>query len=240
MTLLKDKAIQAMLLGNWKNATSLNKTLINENPKDIDALNRLAYAFTILGKIQDAKSTYRKVLKIDVLNQIAIKNIKKLTDLRPKQIAKGLSSIKGVNNTFLEETGKTKIISLVNTAQPEVIALLTTGQPVMIAIKRSKIFVQDQNRQYLGVLPDDVGRRLIKLIKGGNTYIACIKSATEHNVCVFIKETKRASRYKNQPSFPQVADQDLTLSKGNRTKIKNYKDLKEDEDEHNYFLEEES
>lgn len=239
MTLLKDKAIQAMLLGDWKGAASLNKSIINENPKDIDALNRLAYVFTILGKIQDAKSTYRKVLKIDILNQIAIRNIKKLTDLGPKQIAKSLSRIKGVNSAFLEETGKTKIISLVNTAQPKIITLLTTGQPVVITIKRSKIFVQDQNKQYLGVLPDDVGRRLIKLIKGGNTYTACIKSATEHNVCVFVKETKRVSKYKNQPSFPQTADQDLGLSKA-RAKIKNYQNLGEEDDDHAYFLEEES
>lgn len=240
MTLLKDKAIQAMLLGDWKNAVSLNKTLIKEDPKDIDALNRLAYAFTILGKIRDAKSTYKKVLKLDILNQIAIRNIKKLTDMGPKQIAKSLSSIRGVNNTFLEETGKTKIISLVNTAQPKIITLLTTGQPVIIIIKRSKIFVQNQNNQYLGVLPDDIGRRLIKLINGGNTYTACIKSATEHNVCVFVKETKRVSKYKNQPSFPQTADQDLALSKDNRTKIKNYRDLTEEDDDHAYSLEEES
>ena len=240
MALLKDKAIQAMLLGDWKNATSLNKALIKEDPKDIDALNRLAYAFTILGKIQDAKSTYRKVLKIDILNQIAIRNIKKLTDLGPKRISKSLSPVKGVNNIFLEETGKTKIISLVNTAQPRIIALLTTGQPVVIATKRSKIFVQDQNKQYLGVLPDDVGRRLIKLIKGGNRYTACIKSATEHNVCVFVKETKRVSKYRNQPSFPQTADQDLALSKDNRVKIKNYKDFGEEDDDHHYLLDEES
>ena len=232
MTQLKDKAIQAMLLGDWKNATSLNRALLSENPKDIDALNRLAYAFTILGKIQDARSTYRKVLKLDILNQIAIRNIKKLTDFGPRQIAKSTSSIKGVNNIFLEETGKTKIISLVNTAQPKVIALLKTGQPVITAIKRSKIFIQDQNKQYLGVLPDDIGRRLIKLIKGGNTYAACIKSANEHNVSIFIKETKRASRYKNQPSFPQNTDSDLGLSKS-KTKIKNFKD---EEDETGYFL----
>lgn len=239
MTLLKDKAIQAMLLGDWKNATSLNKALIKEDPKDIDALNRLAYAFTVLGKIQDAKSAYRKVLKIDILNQIAIRNIKKLTELGPRQIAKSFSSVKGVHNTFLEETGKTKIISLVNTAQPKIIVLLTTGQPVVITIKRSKIFVQDQNKQYLGVLPDDIGRRLIKLIKGGNTYEACIKSATEHNVCVFVKETKRVSKYKNQPSFPQTADQDLSLSRSNRAKIKNYKEPEEEDDDH-VFLNEES
>ena len=140
---------------------------------------------------------------------------------------------------IIEETGKTKIISLVNTAQPKIISLLTTGQPVVIIIKRSKIFVQDQNEQYLGVLPDDVGKRLTKLIKGGNTYTACIKSATEHNVCVFVKETKRVSKYKNQPSFPQTADQDLGLSK-TRTKIKNYKDLGEEDDDRVSFPEEES
>lgn len=236
MTQLKDKAIQAMLLGDWKNATSLNKALLNENPKDIDALNRLAYAFTILGKIQDARSTYRKVLKLDILNQIAIRNIKKLTDFGPRQIAKSTSSIKGVSNIFLEETGKTKIISLVNTAQPKIIALLKTGQPVIIAIKRSKIFIQDQNKQYLGVLPDDIGHRLIKRIKGGNVYRACIKSATEHNVSIFIKEVKRAGRYKNQPSFPQTIDSDLDLSK-TKAKIRNFKDIREDEEERSYFLE---
>lgn len=235
MTQLKDKAIQAMLLGDWKNATSLNKALLNENPKDIDALNRLAYAFTILGKIQDARSTYRKVLKLDILNQIAIRNIKKLTDFGPRQIAKSISSIKGVNNTFLEETGKTKIISLVNTAQPKIIALLKAGQPVITAIKRSKIFIQDQNKQYLGVLPDDIGKRLIKLIRGGNAYEACIKSATQHNVSVFIKEVKRAGRYKNQPSFPQTTDSDLDLSKA-KTKIRNFKDISEEEEERDYFL----
>ena len=239
MTLLKDKAIQAMILGDWKKAASLNKELINEDPKDIDALNRLAYVFTILGKIREAKSTYRKVLKIDILNQIAIRNIKKLTEMGPKQIAKSLSSIRGVNNTFLEETGKTKIISLINTAQPKIITLLTTGQPVVIIIKRSKIFVQDQNMQYLGVLPDDIGKRLIKLIRGGNTYIAYVKSATEHNVCIFIRETKRTSKYRNQPSFPQTDSQDFGLSR-TKIKIKNYKDLGEEDDDRVYSLEEES
>ena len=239
MTQLKDKAIQAMLLGEWQNATTLNKALLSENPNDIDALNRLAYAFTSLGKIKDAKTAYRKVLKLDILNQIAIRNIKKLSELGPRQLAKSASSIKYVNNIFLEETGKTKIISLVNMASPKTIALLTTGQPVVIAIKRSKIFVQDQNKQYLGVLPDDIGRRLIKLIKGGNGYTACIKSVTQHNVSVFIKETKRASRYKNQPSFMQAGNQDLDLR--GKAKIKNYGIRDEEEDRpYSFETEEES
>lgn len=231
MTLLKDKAIQAMLLGEWQNATKLNRALLRENPRDIDALNRLAYAFTILGRIKDAKSTYKKVLKLDTLNQIAIRNIKKITGLN-NRINKNASSTQHLNNIFLEETGKTKIISLVNTAQPKVIALLTIGELVAIVIKRSRIFIQNQNNQYLGVLPDDIGKRLTKLIKGGNKYEACVKSAGDTSVSVFIKEAKRAARYKNQPSFLQISDNELGLSKG---KIKNQKEFKEEDDEKNYL-----
>ncbi|MBI4096615.1 MAG: hypothetical protein HY425_02755 [Candidatus Levybacteria bacterium] len=232
MTLLKDKAIQAMLLGEWQNAIKLNKALLRENPSDIDALNRLAYAFTTLGRIKDAKSTYKKVLKLDALNQIAIRNIKKITGLN-NRINENTSSTQHLNNIFLEETGKTKIISLVNTAQPKVIALLTIGQPVAIAIKRSRIFIQNQNNRYLGVLPDDIGKRLIKLIKGGNKYAACVKSAGDTNVSVFIKEAKRAARYKNQPSFLQISDSDLSLPKG---KTRNQKEFGEEDDEKNYLL----
>lgn len=234
MTPLKDKAIKAMLLGNWQNATSLNKILLKEAPNDIDALNRLAYAFTVLGKIKDAKSTYRKVLKLDALNQIAMKNIKRLSDVGFKKAAKNKdSNFRHLNHAFLEETGKTKIISLVNLAQPKVIAMLSAGQSLMICIKRSKIFIQDQSKQYIGVLPDDIGKRLIKLIGGGNIYDAYVKSVSTHNVTIFIKEAKRASKYRDYPSFLLPSDQDLTLSKG-KTKIKNYKKPKEDY-EKNYF-----
>lgn len=238
MTPLKDKAIKAMLLGDWQNATSLNKLLLKEDPNDIDALNRLAYALTILGKIKDAKSTYRKVLKLDILNQIALRNIKRLSEVGFKKALKNKAgNFRHLNHTFLEETGKTKIISLVNLAQPKVIALLVAGQSLVICIKRSKIFIQDQNKQYIGVLPDDIGKRLIKLMKGGNTYDVYVKFASSHNVTIFIKEAKRASRYKNYPSFLQTIDQDLTFSKG-KAKVKNYQKPKRD-DEKNHFLEEE-
>ena len=237
MTPLKDKAIKAMLLGNWQNATSLNKTLLKEDPNDIDTLNRLAYAFTVLGKIKDAKSTYKKVLKLDTLNQIAMRNMKRLSEVGFRKALKSKkNNFKHLNHTFLEETGKTKIITLVNLAQPKVISLLAAGQSLITMIKRSKIFIQDQNKQYIGVLPDDIGKRLIKLMKGGNAYDAYVKSANEHNVTIFIKEAKRASRYKDYPSFLFSSEQDLTLSKS-KGKVKNNKRLK-DADEKTHLLEE--
>src|SRR3989338_11401999 len=82
MTSLKDQAIQNALTGDWQNAVLVNKSLVKENPADIDALNRLAFAFSILGRIKDAKSTYQKVLKIDSLNPLALRNLKKIEDLK--------------------------------------------------------------------------------------------------------------------------------------------------------------
>ena len=77
---LKNQAIQTALEGNWQEAIAINKSLVQENPEDMDALNRLALAYTIMGKLKEAKSTYQKVLDLDPLNPIALRNLKKLKD----------------------------------------------------------------------------------------------------------------------------------------------------------------
>jgi len=223
----KSIAIQNALEGDWQNATSINKALLNDNPNDVEALNRLAFAFTFLGKIKDARATYKKVLKIDALNPIAIRNLKRLTDTKNYGKGKSLQTTH-VYNTFLEVTGKTKIIELVNTTQPRVIASLQVGQSLTISIKRSKIFIQDMGKQYIGVLPDDIGKRLIKFIKGGNQYETFVRSASSHRVVIFIKEIKRVARFKNQPSFLQTRNKSAILEKEKpKTKVHLFSDEEE-------------
>lgn len=194
---LKTQAIQIALTGDWDQAIALNKQILVEEPTDIDTLNRLAFAYTILGKIKEAKQTYQKVLDIDAANPIAQRNIKKLGSATTKTTA----SIHISTNMFLEESGKTKIVSLINTAPAQTIKSLQMGQLVFLSIKRSKIFVQDTNKLYIGMLPDDIGKRLIKFLEGGNEYESYIKSAHDHEVLIFIKEVKRVAKFKNQPSF---------------------------------------
>jgi len=220
---LKTKAIKTALSGDWKTAIELNKALLEENPKDIETLNRLALAFTITGKINKAKEIYEKVFELDPLNPIALKNSKKLKD---KNGQPENANDFQINSNFLEETGKTKIIELVNLAQTSVTQILRVGQCVNLSIKRSKIFVLEGEKQYIGVLPDDIGRRLIKFIKNGNKYDASIKSTAGNKVFVFVKEVKRAIKFKNHPSFITISDSGLGLDK---IKIKS-KNLKEDED----------
>lgn len=195
MTSLKTQAINIALTGNWNKAISLNKEILEDNPNDIDTLNRLAFAYTILGKVKEAKKTYQKVLSIDGENPIANKNLKKLGPAKIKP------SLYISTNMFLEESGKTKIVSLINTAQQNVIRNLQMGQLLSLHIKRSKIFVLGLEKQYIGMLPDDIGRRLIKFLNGGNIYESYVKLAQDHEVIIFIKEVKRSARFKNQPSF---------------------------------------
>lgn len=222
MTPLRDKAIQTALIGDWQSAISTNRQLLDENPKDIDALNRLALAFTIIGKINKAKTTYQEVLKIDPLNPIALRNLK---NLKTAKTAKNTSpqSLQ-LNNNFIEESGKTKVVEIINIAQPSVIQHLRTGESVDLSIKRLKIFVLKNGKQYIGVLPDDIGRRLIKFIKAGNKYEAYLKSVNPHKVVVFIKELKRVSRFKNQPSFLSLSETFVVRSEKPRNKLEEVED----------------
>lgn len=212
MTPLRDKAIQTALVGDWQTAIDTNKELLDENPKDIDALNRLALALTVVGKVNKAKLTYQQVLKIDPLNPIALRNLK---NLKTSKSVKGQTSSLQLSNNFIEESGKTKVVELINLAPTSIIQRLRTGEIVNLVIKRSKIFVLKGEKEYVGVLPDDIGRRLIKFINAGNKYEAYLKSVNTHKVIVFIKEVKRATKFKNHPSFLTLSESSLNLkSKG--------------------------
>ncbi|MGA2911549.1 MAG: tetratricopeptide repeat protein [Candidatus Levyibacteriota bacterium] len=231
---LTNQAIQTALQGNWQEAIAMNKSLITQNPEDIDALNRLGLAYTILGKLKEAKSTYQKVIRIDPLNPIALRNLKKIKEKKFSSTAKLSNS--SINNKFLEEPGKTKVVELVNIAQPKIVESLRTGQSLELSIKRLKIFALE-GAQYIGVLPDDIARRLIKFMKNGCKYEAYVKSATQHKVTVFIKEVKKSTRYKDQPSFTSITDSPLVLEKSE--KIKNHVEDHEEKEEEEDYVEEE-
>jgi len=208
MKITSDQAIAATLAGDWENAIKLNKSLLEENPDDVAALNRIGLAYSVLGNSKDAKINFEKVLEIDPLNSIALKNLKRLKSDLPKSDESPMFI--QVNNIFIEETGRTKVVELINLAQTEILHGLQTGQSVDMSVKRLKIFVL-QGKKYIGVLPDDIGNRLIKFINGGNKYEAFVKSANHQNVSIFIRELKKSSKFKDQPSFVHVIEKKLHI-----------------------------
>lgn len=208
MLSLKDQAIKNALENSWDEAEKLNKQILEENPNDIDTLNRLAFSLLKLGKFTESKKTYRKVILLDKTNPIAVKNLKKIDAIEKQKIENiFVSQVNGVrlDELFIEEAGKTKIIELKNVADKSTLSLLQPGDNVNLIIKRSKIFVQSPSKHYIGMLPDNIGFRLIPFMQGGNEYLACIKSINDKTATIFMKELKKAKKYKNQPSFIAVS-----------------------------------
>lgn len=199
MTPLKTQAIQTALIGDWRSAITLNEEILQESPDDIDTLNRLGFAYASLGNSKEARNIYQKVLDLDTQNPIALRNLKRLTNNSQKS-QNAFPTIK-MNNIFIEEPGKTKVLDLINVAEQKIITQLRSGELLTIQIKRMKIFIQDNQKQYIGMLPDDIGKRLISFMDGGNEYEAYVKTVNSHKVTVFVRETKRSTKFKFLSSF---------------------------------------
>ena len=199
MPTLKAQAIQTALTGDWQQAININQLILQEEPEDIDTLNRLAFAFLSSGNPKDAKNLYEKVLSLDMQNPIAIRNLKRLYDVNSKKIIT-------INNLFIEEPGKTKVMDLINIADKKVITHLRSGEKLDLKIKRSRIFAYDLDNQFIGMLPDDTCQRLIKFIEAGNEYEAYVRTVDSNKVSIFIREIKRVKKFKNQPSFVSASE----------------------------------
>lgn len=200
---LPQQAISAALNCLWEKALGLNRQILKLDPRNLDALSRLGRASFELGKLEQAKKYYNLALKVDPYNPIALKNLKIL------KVSKGDGKVQ-LNHSpinpsmFLHEPGKTKMVTLLKVAEPQKLSNLYPGMSVILTTHNRNISVADMQNQYLGILPDDISFLLIKLIKGGNKYEAIIKSVRVNGLSVIIRESFRASKFKNRPSFPEV------------------------------------
>lgn len=216
---LSNQAIDAAMDCRWDEALKLNKKIIKDDPKNIDALNRQARVYMEMGKLSLAKKSYSEVIKIDPYNPIAVKNLKIIKSFKVKNTAKSEEGLPQLNGTtklsaslFLQEPGKTKIVNLLNVAEPQKLSKAFCGMTVSMVVKNRKITVVDNDDNYLGVMPDDVNHHLLKLVRGGNKYDLFIKAIKVNGLAVLVKETYRSNRFKNQPSFLENTNTTLKLS----------------------------
>lgn len=200
---IAQKAVSSALNGSWEEAVKLNKQILEENPKDVDAINRTARAYSELGKIEDAKKYAEKALKIDPFNRIAIKSIKKWKSLKStNELPKTNGNGHTLPNIFLEEPGKTTICSLLFPGETKVIATLDCGDEVFMSPTNHRVNINNSEGKYVGRLADDLSARIRKFLKTGNEYRVFVKSLDDTNVKVFIKEIKRSLELQDLPSFP--------------------------------------
>ena len=203
-------AIDEALKNNWDAAITLNKQILKENPTDIEALNRLGFALSETRNVKEAKKIFKKVLQINRFNPIALKNLKRLELFKEGKVKIGRTThpngqvkmrVNHFASLFLEEVGKTKVVNLINIAEAKIISTLHSTDEVILIPRRRGVAAVTTDNEYIGALPDDIARRLFLLMKGGNEYEAYIKSVDRNEISIFIRETKRQPKFRNQASF---------------------------------------
>jgi hypothetical protein len=195
-----DVAIQAALQGKWAEAVQINKQILESFPTDVDAYNRLGKAQTELGKYKDARESYMKALEIDPLNTIAQKNLNRLATLGksapPRPASQKLSP-----QMFIEETGKTGITTLAR-ADMDIANRMTAGDQVQLERENGSLMVRSMDGGFIGEVEPRLAQRLVKLMDGGNEYVAAIQALDNDSVKVFIRETFQDASQTGKLSFP--------------------------------------
>jgi tetratricopeptide (TPR) repeat protein len=192
-------AIAFALSGNWKEAVKINLEILADSPDDIDSLNRLAHGYAELGEISNAVAATKKALEIDPVNPIALKCAEKWKlGVNKSPLKTSLNS----SETYLEEPGKTKLITLVNLGSPEAFSTLSPGEEVKLTCHTHKLSIISVTGKYIGKIPDELAIRLRNLMKAGNKYQALVKSVSAKEVTVFVREVERGVKAPDLPSFP--------------------------------------
>jgi tetratricopeptide (TPR) repeat protein len=202
-----EQAIQLALETRWKEAAALNRSLISMFPSDVDAHNRLGKALMEMGEYHDARVAYQKALELEPLNTIARKNLERL-EVRAKaaaaDVAQSDNSRRIDPSLFIAETGKTGVATL-RAVSSEAFGKLTAGETVELRPQDNTLAVVTPDGEYVGRLEPKLGLRLLRLIEGGNRYLAAVASLSEQRV--IIREIYQHPSQQGRPSFPAVGSE---------------------------------
>ncbi|MAP38603.1 MAG: hypothetical protein CL879_03200 [Dehalococcoidia bacterium] len=203
----KDKAKRAVALAmnsRWEEAVIINRSIAQEFPKDLEAFNRMGKALSELGRNREAKEAFQAALGISPNNSIAKKNVKRLQKLSDDETPR-LSRPRRANrsaNTFIEETGKAGVTTLLNLPGPKRLLKLTPGDLVQLQVVGKGLRVTDSDGGDLGRVEPRVASRLARLIQGGNKYEAAVTSAEDRELAIIIREVYNHPSQAGEVSFP--------------------------------------
>ena len=200
----RDKARDAIALAlssRWEEAADLNREIVEDFPRDVEACNRLGKALSELGQYKEAKEAFRRALEISPANGIARKNLQRLAHLN-EEAAVPKHGSKVPPQLFIEERGKTATVSLNQLPADWGHLRMAPGDAVELRISDDGLTVESPEGQYLGEIDPKLGQRLARLIQGGNRYAAAVTSVQEQGLVVMIKETYQHRSQHGTVSFP--------------------------------------
>ena len=200
---LSREAISMALKGEWERATEVNRAILELFEDDVDAMNRLGKALMELARFDEAWQVWDQVTRIAPYNNIAKKNLARLIQLRDTPMeTKQMRKAGGVPQLFIEESGKSGTTMLRKTAGGRAVARIAPSDPAKLVIENNAINVHSPEGEYLGQIEPKLGKRLIRLIHGGNQYDAAVVGVSEQGISIIVRETYRHHSLHDVCPFP--------------------------------------
>ena len=198
-------AIALAMKNRWPEAVAINRSLIEDFPGDLESYNRMGRALTELGRIDEAREAFRRVLEVSPHNTIARKNLDRLDQLGDN-LPRHQPTNRRAARAFIGESGKTLVTSLVNVAPPQTLARLTPGDDVNLELAGRRLNVREEaSGEELGQVESKTASRLKRLMSGGNRYAATVKSVDDRAVTIIIREVYKHPSQAGIVSFPSKA-----------------------------------
>lgn len=198
---LTDQAIQLALESRWEEAVVVNRELLSTAPRDLSTLNRLGKALGELGRYEEARQAYMQALEIEPTNNIARKNLDRLSQLVQSSTGAHPSQQRIDPRLFIEETGKTTFTQPVEVSR-QVLAHLNPGDQVFLRRDGNALLVQNAAGEQAGRLEPRLANRLIRFMEAGNQYAAGVTEVTNSAFRIIIRETFQHPSMFGRVSFP--------------------------------------
>lgn len=204
-------AIALAMQSRWPEAVAVNRSLVDDFPGDLESYNRMGRALTELGRIDEAREAFRRVLEVSPHNTIARKNLDRLEQLGDN-LPRHQASHRKATRAFIGESGKTLVTSLVNVASPKTLARLTPGDDVNLELVGRRLNVTDEaSSEEIGQVESKTASRIKRLMSGGNRYAATVKSVDDR-VVIIIREVYKHPSQARIVSFPSKASSGAYVS----------------------------
>ncbi len=205
-------AIALAMQSRWTEAVAVNRSLIDDFPGDLESYNRVGRALTELGRIDEAREAFRRVLEVSPHNTIARKNLDRLEQLGDN-LPRHQPTHRRATRAFIGESGKTLVTSLVNVAPPKALARLTPGDDVNLELSGRRLNVADEvSGEELGQVESKTASRIKRLMSGGNRYAATVKGVADRAVTIIIREVYKHPSQAGIVSFPSKASSGAYVS----------------------------
>lgn len=202
---LVNEAIGLANQGRWEEAVTVNKTILEGMPTDVDTYNRLGRALMELGRFAEAKEAYSRALELAPNNTIAKKNLERLSLLKQKEMVPAGPQSAVSPEFFVWESSKSRVVSLYHLAPKRVLAKMAAGDQVFLRPRGKHLQVETAGKEVLGWVEPRYEMRLLRLIKGGNRYDAAVVSVDGDSMKIIITETYQHPKQAGKLSFPAVA-----------------------------------